>query len=118
MNKVFITLSFLMGVVVLISNYLVQFPVNYFGLNEVLTYGAFSYPMAFFITDISNKFYGKEVARKIVYVGFAIGISFSQLKASLMAATHSLIPALFEKGASKKIIELYEYLEFKKRMDQ
>ena len=48
----------------------------------------------------------------------AIGISFSLLKASLMAATHSLIPALFEKGASKKIIELYEYLEFKKRMDQ
>ena len=48
----------------------------------------------------------------------AIGISFSLLKASLMATTHSLIPALFEKGASKKIIELYEYLEFKKRMDQ
>ena len=48
----------------------------------------------------------------------AIGISFNLLKASLMAATHSLIPALSEKGASKKIIELYEYLEFKKRMDQ
>ena len=40
------------------------------------------------------------------------------MKASLMAATQALIPALFEKGASKKIIELYEYLEFKKRMDQ
>ena len=53
---------------------------------------------------------------KLMFV--AIGISFSLLKASLMAATHSLIPALFEKGASKKIIELYEYLEFKKRMDQ
>ena len=48
----------------------------------------------------------------------ALGVSFSLLKASLMAATHSLIPALFEKGASKKIIELYEYLQFKKRMDQ
>ena len=48
----------------------------------------------------------------------AIGISFSLLKASLMAAIFFLIPALFEKGASKKIIELYEYLEFKKRMDQ
>ena len=48
----------------------------------------------------------------------ALGVSFSLLKASLMAATHALIPALFEKGASKKIIELYEYLEFKKRMDQ
>ena len=79
MNRVFITLSFLMGVVVLTSNYLVQFPINYFGLNEMLTYGAFSYPVAFLITDISNKFYGKISARKIVYIGFAIGISFTLL---------------------------------------
>jgi len=48
----------------------------------------------------------------------ALGVSFSLLKASLMAAIHSVISALFEKGASKKIIELYEYLQFKKRMDQ
>ena len=79
MNRVFITLSFLMGVVVLISNYLVQFPISYFNLNEILTYGAFSYPIAFLITDIANRFYGKMAARKIVYVGFAIGISFTLL---------------------------------------
>ena len=79
MNRVFITLSFLMGVVVLTSNYLVQFPINYFGLNEILTYGAFSYPVAFLITDISNRFYGKIYARKIVYIGFLIGISFTLL---------------------------------------
>ena len=79
MNRVFITLSFLMGVIVLTSNYLVQFPINYFGLNEMLTYGAFSYPVAFLITDVSNKFYGKISARKIVYIGFAIGISFTLL---------------------------------------
>ena len=79
MNRVFITLSFLMGVVVLTSNYLVQFPINYFGLNEMLTYGAFSYPVAFLITDVSNKFYGKISARKIVYIGFAIGVSFTLL---------------------------------------
>ena len=65
MNRVFITLSFLMGVVVLTSNYLVQFPINYFGLNEILTYGAFSYPIAFLITDISNRFYGKIIAKKL-----------------------------------------------------
>ena len=79
MNRVFITLSFLMGAVVLTSNYLVQFPINYFGLNEILTYGAFSYPVAFLITDISNRFYGKIYARKIVFIGFAIGISFTLL---------------------------------------
>ena len=77
MNRVFLTLSFLMGVVVLTSNYLVQFPINYFGLNEILTYGAFSYPIAFLITDISNRFYGKTYAKKIVYLGFGLGILFT-----------------------------------------
>ena len=66
-----------MGVVVLSSNFLVQFPVNYYGLNEILTYGAFSYPGAFLITDLANRSYGKKVARKIVYLGFLIGILFT-----------------------------------------
>tara|TARA_B110000459_G_scaffold150283_1_gene163852 strand:+ start:580 stop:1128 length:549 start_codon:yes stop_codon:yes gene_type:complete len=79
MNKLFITLSILMGVVVLSSNYLVQFPINYYGLSEILTYGAFSYPVAFLITDLANRFYGKFVARKIVYFGFFIGIIFTLL---------------------------------------
>ena len=77
MNKFFLFLSFLMGVVVLSSNYLVQFPIQYYGLEEILTYGAFSYPVAFLITDLANRSYGKLVARKIVYIGFAIGISFT-----------------------------------------
>ena len=63
-----------MGIVVLASNYLVQFPVQYFQLNEILTYGAFSYPITFFITDLANRAYGKIVARKVVYFGFIIGI--------------------------------------------
>ena len=79
MSKSFLLLSFLMGVVVLSSNYLVQFPINYYGLNEILTYGAFSYPIAFLITDLANRFYGKFVARKIVYIGFFIGIIFTLL---------------------------------------
>ena len=79
MNKLLLFLSFLMGVVVLSSNYLVQFPIKYYGLEEILTYGAFSYPVAFLITDLANRSYGKFVARKIVYIGFAIGISFTLL---------------------------------------
>jgi len=74
MNIKFLLLSFFMGVVVLSSNFLVQFPVNYYGLNEILTYGAFSYPIAFLITDLANRSYGKNVARKIVYLGLLIGI--------------------------------------------
>jgi len=79
MKKLFLLLSFLMGVVVLSSNYLVQFPIKYYGLDEILTYGAFSYPIAFLITDLANRSYGKIVARKIVYIGFVIGVSFTLL---------------------------------------
>ena len=75
MNRILLLLSFLMGVVVLSSNYLVQFPIKYYGLEEILTYGAFTYPIAFLITDLANRSYGKLVARKIVYIGFIIGIS-------------------------------------------
>ena len=77
MNKLLLLLSVLMGVVVLLSNYLVQFPIKYYGLEEILTYGAFSYPIAFLITDLTNRSYGKLVARKIVYIGFIIGIAFT-----------------------------------------
>ena len=77
MNKILLLLSVLMGVVVLSSNYLVQFPIKYYGLEEILTYGAFTYPIAFLITDLANRSYGKLVARKIVYIGFIIGISFT-----------------------------------------
>jgi len=77
MNRIFFILSFLMGVIVLGSNYLVQFPVKYYGLEKILTYGALSYPIAFLITDLANRFYGKTVAKKIVYLGFFIGVSFT-----------------------------------------
>ena len=77
MSKFFIILSFIMGVIVLASNYLVQFPIKYYGLEELLTYGAFSYPIAFLITDLANRSYGKVIARKIVYIGFIIGITFT-----------------------------------------
>ena len=77
MNKPFILLSFFMGVVVLASNYLVQFPIKYYNLQDILTYGAFSYPIAFLITDLANRSYGKLIARKIVYFGFFIGIIFT-----------------------------------------
>ena len=77
MNRVLILLSVLMGLVVLASNYLVQFPIKYYGLEKILTYGALSYPIAFLITDLANRSYGKLGARKIVYIGFTIGIIFT-----------------------------------------
>ena len=76
-NRVFFILALLMAVVVALSNYLVQFPVNYIGLQDIFTYGAFSYPIAFLITDLTNRRYGKIVARKIVYIGFILGITLT-----------------------------------------
>ena len=73
-NRFFFILAFLMALVVALSNYLVQFPVNYLGLKDLLTYGAFSYPIAFLITDLSNRRYGKNTAKKIVYLGFVSGV--------------------------------------------
>ena len=73
----FVRLVFLMAILVTISNFLVQYPVNFFGLNEILTYGAFTYPITFLITDLANRRYGKIIARKIVYVGFVLGIGLT-----------------------------------------
>ena len=73
-KRLFWYLACLMAVVVLVSNYLVQFPVSRLGLDEILTYGAFSYPIAFLITDLANRKYGKLLARQIVYFGFIVGV--------------------------------------------
>ena len=73
-NHFFFVLAFLMALVVVLSNYLVQFPVNYLGFQDLLTYGAFSYPVACLITDLSNRRYGKNTAKKIVYLGFTLGV--------------------------------------------
>ena len=73
-NKLFLLLALLMASVVALSNYLVQFPIKYFNLENLLTYGALSYPVAFLINDLSNRRYGKKVAKKIVYLGFILGI--------------------------------------------
>ena len=73
-NRLFFILAVFMATVVAISNYLVQFPIKYFNLENLLTYGAFSYPIAFLITDLSNRRYGKNTAKKIVYLGFGLGV--------------------------------------------
>ena len=66
-----------MGVVVIASNYLVQFPVQFYELENLLTYGAFSYPITFLITDLANRAFGKKIARYVVLIGFFIGITLT-----------------------------------------
>jgi uncharacterized PurR-regulated membrane protein YhhQ (DUF165 family) len=66
-----------MAVVVLASNILVQYPIHAFGLQDWLTYGAFSYPFAFLVTDLSNRYLGAARTRRVVYVGFVLAVILS-----------------------------------------
>lgn len=71
----------LMTLVVVASNVLVQFPVQgtLFGINlaDLLTYGAFTYPIAFLVTDLTNRQFGPKYARIVVICGFIVGVTFS-----------------------------------------
>ena len=73
-NSFFFILALSMALIVALSNYLVQFPIKYMDLQDLFTYGAFSYPVAFLITDLANRRYGKVIARKIVYICFILGL--------------------------------------------
>lgn len=66
-----------MVVIVVASNILVQTQVQYFGLQEVLTWGALTYPIAFLVNDLTNRHLGNAAARKVVIVGFIIAVVFS-----------------------------------------
>lgn len=66
-----------MAVIVLASNILVQYPVTALGLGDVLTYGAFTYPFAFLVTDLTNRWFGPRKARVVILVGFAAAVALS-----------------------------------------
>ncbi|MES2906241.1 MAG: queuosine precursor transporter [Pseudomonadota bacterium] len=65
------------SLVVLASNILVQYPVRALHLDEVLTYGAFSYPFAFLVTDITNRRFGAPLTRRIIGCGFVVAVILS-----------------------------------------
>lgn len=90
-----------MAVVVVASNIFVQFPlegqVGRLVLADVLTWGAFSYPLAFLITDLANRRYGAALARRVVFVGFALAIASSIVFPPLLFQW-GLIPFALEPG--------------------
>ncbi len=73
--------ALLMAAVVVASNFLVQFPVTgtlwSIALGDLLTWGAFTYPVAFLITDLTNRQFGPSIARRVVLVGFVVGVALS-----------------------------------------
>ncbi|WP_238481680.1 VUT family protein [Pseudochrobactrum algeriensis] len=77
------------------SNILVQYPVHYFGLQDILTYGAFTYPFAFLVNDLTNRRFGPQRARQVVYAGFALGVIMSIWLASPRLAVASGSAFLF-----------------------
>lgn len=70
-----------MAAVVVASNYLVQFPLqaHLLGVNlaDLLTWGAFTYPVAFLVTDLTNRHFGPGAARRVVFVGFVLAVALS-----------------------------------------
>ncbi|MEM8591165.1 MAG: queuosine precursor transporter [Pseudomonadota bacterium] len=82
-----------MAIIVLASNILVQFVVGDWmpWLGGFLTWGAFTYPLAFLVTDLMNRFYGPRAARQVVVVGFIVGIFCSLVGTQVMGEFGPLV---------------------------
>ena len=78
-----------MTFIVALSNFAVQFPFKYFGLGDYLTWGAFTYPFAFFVNELTNRRYGPAAARRVVFVGFVAAVVLSALIATPRIAAAS-----------------------------
>ncbi|KQY34157.1 MULTISPECIES: queuosine precursor transporter [Rhizobium/Agrobacterium group] len=98
-NRTFLTYVALMTLVVVASNFLVQYPlpgsIAGMQLGDLLTWGAFSYPIAFLVTDLTNRQFGPRTARKVVIAGFAVAIVLSVLVATPRIAIASGSAFLF-----------------------
>ena len=77
-----------MAAVVVASNILVQF---LFG--NWLTWGAFTYPIAFLVTDVTNRVYGTGPARKVVLAGFVVGVICSLIGTQVMGEFGEMVPS-------------------------
>ena len=95
----FVVAVIAMVAVVASSNFLVQFPVSgqLFGVDlaNILTWGAFTYPVAFLVTDLTNRHFGPRSARIVVLVGFAIAVVWSIFLSSPRIAIASGAAFLF-----------------------
>jgi queuosine precursor transporter len=84
----FFILTAAMAAIILASNVLVQFPLSgslgRYALGDILTWGAFTYPLAFLITDLANRGYGPRMARRVVFGGFIIAILASLIVPPLL----------------------------------
>jgi uncharacterized PurR-regulated membrane protein YhhQ (DUF165 family) len=82
-----------MAVVIVLSNVLVQFPIN-----DWLTWGAFTYPLVFLVTDLTNRAVGPTAARNVAAVGFAVAVAASLLMAPWRIAVASGVAFIVAQG--------------------
>ena len=96
-----------MAATVAASNVLVQYPFAHFGLQDMLTWGAFTYPAAFLVTDLANRNHGPAAARKVVYAGFAVAVVLSVWLASpriaIASGTAFLVAQLIDVGVFERL---------------
>ncbi len=94
-TRYFPAFALAMAAVVLLSNLLVQYPIN-----PWLTWGAFSYPVAYFVTDVCNRIAGPSAARRVVWIGFAIGlllsVIFAPVRIGIASGTAFLVSQLLD----------------------
>ncbi len=92
-----------MAAVVAASNYLVLFPIN-----DWLTWGTFTYPISFLITELTNRQHGPKSARKVVYVGFAIGVLLS-----ILFATPKIAFASWSAFLCSQMLDIFVFNKFR-----
>jgi hypothetical protein len=92
-----------MMVFIAASNFLVQFPIDIgsvFDVPLLITWGAFTYPATFLVTDLTNRRHGPVIARRVIYVGFAFGVALSVVLATpriaLASGTAFLVAQLLD----------------------
>lgn len=98
-----------MGIVILVSNLLVEIPVQAtvagIDLSQLLTYGAITYPVAFLVTDTTNRLFGARAARLVVYVGFLAGVVLSLALADPRIAAASGLAFLIAQSLDVKVFD-------------
>jgi queuosine precursor transporter len=75
-----------MAIVVVVSNILVQYPIG-----QWLTWGAFTYPFAFLVSELVNRFHGAKAARRVVYAGFVAGLACSLIGTQIVGEFGPLV---------------------------
>lgn len=102
-------IPFIIAMVVLVvaSNILVQYPFNHFGLQDLLTWGAFTYPLAFLVNDLTNRTFGVTAARKVIAIGFVIAvllsIYFATPRIAIASGLAFLIAQLIDAGVFDRL---------------